>query len=83
MQGRSKRQKIQTDINDDSDGSITCIWDPQPPTPGIAPGGREGIRDPVMWSQEELRVLSEGYVLVDLFFWYYYTVFVRFHFPNS
>jgi hypothetical protein len=44
------------------DGSITCVWDPQPQTPGTI--GREGMRDPVVWTQEELRVLAEGYVCV-------------------
>jgi hypothetical protein len=39
----------------------TCIWDPQPPTPGsTTESGLVGVRDPVVWTQDELRVLADG-----------------------
>ena len=68
--GRSKRTKPPALDGDDdaANASITCVWNPQPPTPGSAPPtpGQIGVRDPVVWTQEELRVLSEGYVFFDL-----------------
>jgi hypothetical protein len=42
---------------------MECTWDPRPTHAGGAPVvGVPGVRDPVIWTGEELRVLTEGCV---------------------
>ena len=40
---------------------MECTWDPRPASPSRAPKvGIPGVRDPVIWTGEELRILNEG-----------------------
>jgi hypothetical protein len=56
------------------ESSIRCTWDPQPPTPGsvTATPGQYGVRDPVVWTQEELEVLSNAYVIIFIIFFFHF-----------